>query len=42
MAGLHCEEFHVDQAFVHPWSRTVTEMDNSRRTALMRKRSKTP
>jgi acyl dehydratase len=29
MAGLHYEEFHVDQQFVHPWSRTVTEMDNT-------------
>jgi acyl dehydratase len=29
MAGLHYEEFRVDQEFVHPWSRTVTEMDNT-------------
>lgn len=29
MAGLHFEEFHADQAFDHPWSRTVTEMDNT-------------
>jgi acyl dehydratase len=29
MAGLHYEEFSVDQEFVHPWSRTVTEMDNT-------------
>ena len=29
MAGLHYEEFSVDQQFVHPWSRTVTEMDNT-------------
>ncbi len=29
MAGLYFEEFSVDQAFVHPWSRTVTEMDNT-------------
>lgn len=29
MAGLHYEEFEVDQEFVHPWSRTVTEMDNT-------------
>lgn len=29
MAGLHYEEFEVDQEFTHPWSRTVTEMDNT-------------
>ncbi|HEY9238180.1 MAG TPA: MaoC family dehydratase [Burkholderiaceae bacterium] len=29
MPGLHYEEFSVGQAFVHPWSRTVTEMDNT-------------
>ncbi|MDO9075502.1 MAG: MaoC family dehydratase [Rubrivivax sp.] len=29
MAGLHYEEFSVGQAFIHPWSRTVTEMDNT-------------
>jgi len=29
MAGLHFEEFHVDQLFEHAWSRTVTEMDNT-------------
>ena len=29
MAGLYFEEFSVDQAFAHPWSRTVTEMDNT-------------
>ena len=29
MAGLYFEEFHVGQQFVHPWSRTVTEMDNT-------------
>ena len=29
MAGLHYEEFSVDQQFEHPWSRTVTEMDNT-------------
>ena len=28
MAGLYFEEFTVGQAFDHPWSRTVTEMDN--------------
>lgn len=29
MAGLHYEEFSEGQEFVHPWSRTVTEMDNT-------------
>ena len=29
MAGLYFEEFHAGQEFVHPWSRTVTEMDNT-------------
>jgi acyl dehydratase len=28
MAGLHYEEFSVGQVFAHPWTRTVTEMDN--------------
>ncbi len=28
MAGLYFEEFTVGQAFDHPWTRTVTEMDN--------------
>lgn len=28
MAGLYFEEFTVGQTFDHPWSRTVTEMDN--------------
>ena len=28
MAGVYFEEFTVGQAFDHPWSRTVTEMDN--------------
>jgi acyl dehydratase len=28
MAGLYFEEFTVDQVFAHPWTRTVTEMDN--------------
>ena len=28
MAGLYYEEFSIDQVFVHPWTRTVTEMDN--------------
>ncbi|MDB5559422.1 MAG: acyl dehydratase, partial [Enterovirga sp.] len=29
MAGLHYEEFAVGQAFRHPLTRTVTEMDNT-------------
>jgi acyl dehydratase len=29
MSGLHFEEFHAGQEFAHPWSRTVTEMDNT-------------
>lgn len=29
MPGLHYEEFSVGQEFIHPWSRTVTEMDNT-------------
>lgn len=28
MAGLYYEEFQVDQAFEHPWGRTITESDN--------------
>ena len=28
MAGLTYEEFSVGQVFEHPWTRTVTEMDN--------------
>lgn len=28
MAGLHFEEFAVGRVFDHPWTRTVTEMDN--------------
>ena len=28
MAGLYFEEFAVGRAFEHPWTRTVTEMDN--------------
>lgn len=28
MPGLYFEEFHVDQAFEHPWGRTITESDN--------------
>jgi acyl dehydratase len=34
MAGLHYEEFRVGQEFEHPWSRTVTEMDNVLFTSL--------
>ena len=34
MAGLYFEQFSVDQAFDHPWSRTVTEMDNVMYCAL--------
>jgi acyl dehydratase len=29
MAGLYFEEFTAGQEFTHPWSRTVTEMDNT-------------
>ena len=29
MPGLYFEEFHEGQAFEHPLSRTVTEMDNT-------------
>jgi acyl dehydratase len=28
MVGLYYENFSVDQVFEHPWTRTVTEMDN--------------
>ncbi len=28
MAGLTYEEFSIGQVFEHPWTRTVTEMDN--------------
>ncbi len=28
MAGLYYEQFFVGQEFEHPWTRTVTEMDN--------------
>ncbi|HVZ08367.1 MaoC family dehydratase [Rhodopila sp.] len=28
MAGLYYEEFFIGQEFEHPWTRTVTEMDN--------------
>jgi acyl dehydratase len=29
MSGLFYEEFSIGQTFDHPWSRTVTEMDNT-------------
>ena len=29
MAGLYFEQFSVGQEFDHPWTRTVTEMDNT-------------
>ena len=28
MAGLYYEQFYIGQEFEHPWTRTVTEMDN--------------
>lgn len=34
MAGLYYEEFFVGQVFEHPWTRTVTEMDNTLFSAL--------
>lgn len=34
MAGLYYEQFFVGQEFEHPWSRTVTEMDNTLFSAL--------
>ena len=34
MAGLYYEEFSVGQVFQHPWTRTVTEMDNVLFSAL--------
>ena len=34
MAGLTYEEFSVGQVFAHPWTRTVTEMDNVLFSAL--------
>jgi acyl dehydratase len=34
VAGLYYEEFFVGQEFDHPWSRTVTEMDNTLFSAL--------
>jgi acyl dehydratase len=34
VAGLYYEEFSVGQEFEHPWTRTVTEMDNTLFSAL--------
>ena len=34
MAGLYYEEFSIGQEFIHPWSRTVTEMDNTLFTTM--------
>lgn len=34
MSGLYFEQFFVGQSFNHPWSRTVTEMDNVMYCAL--------
>src|ERR1700758_3877204 len=34
MPGLYYEEFSVGQEFAHPWTRTVTEMDNTLFSAL--------
>ena len=34
MAGLYYEEFSIGQVFEHPWTRTVTEMDNVLFSAL--------
>jgi acyl dehydratase len=34
MAGLYYEEFSVGQEFAHPWTRTVSEMDNTLFSAL--------
>jgi len=34
MAGLYFEQFFVGQTFEHPWSRTITEMDNVMYCAL--------
>ena len=34
MAGLYYEQFFPGQEFVHPWTRTVTEMDNTLFSAL--------
>lgn len=34
MAGLYYEQFCAGQEFAHPWTRTVTEMDNVLFSAL--------
>ena len=34
MAGLYYDQFFIGQEFDHPWSRTVTEMDNTLFSAL--------
>jgi acyl dehydratase len=34
MAGLYYEQFFVGQTFEHPWTRTITEMDNTMYCAL--------
>jgi acyl dehydratase len=34
MAGLYYEQFFPGQQFTHPWTRTVTEMDNTLFSAL--------
>jgi acyl dehydratase len=34
MPGLYYEQFSIGQAFDHPWTRTVTEMDNTLFSAL--------
>jgi acyl dehydratase len=34
MPGLYYEQFSVGQEFAHPWTRTVTEMDNTLFSAL--------
>lgn len=34
MAGLYFEQFFVGQSFDHPWTRTITEMDNVMYCAL--------
>ena len=34
MAGLYYEQFSVGQEFAHPWTRTVSEMDNTLFSAL--------
>ncbi len=34
MAGLYYEQFSIGQEFEHPWTRTVSEMDNTLFSAL--------